>query len=243
MLYLFLFSSTVLFLPRQWSAEGRNPRDLSTLRQEVESETKCICYWLFRQTNLQICFLCTSVTTKVSEAHSITKQATLSWKQNLKREHNHTVFQMHYSPIEVKQLVMLICSELQQRHLLGARSSLTEGKQCITDSCYCSCYKYEKWGFFSQSWSAQTWRERPTEQSCPLSKLRESFLTLEGVVFLFPSREQTIAAISLFLEVAQEARFSFLQIISFKSFLHSKFQFIFIQIRTAIVFLSMNAQF
>lgn len=179
MLYLFLFSSTVLFLPRQWSAEGRNPRDLSTLRQEVESETKCICYWLFRQTNLQICFLCTSVTTKVSEAHSITKQATLSWKQNLKREHNHTVFQMHYSPIEVKQLVMLICSELQQRHLLGARSSLTEGKQCITDSCYCSCYKYEKWGFFF----LRVGLHRP-EGKGPLNRAA-LFLSLEKVFLLW----------------------------------------------------------
>lgn len=97
----------------------------------------------------------------------------------------------------------------------------------IIDSCYCSCYKYEEWGFFSQSCSAQTWRERPTEQSCPPSKPRESFLTSEGAVFLFPSREQTIAATSLFSEVAQEVRFSFLKIISFVSFFYSKLKFIF----------------
>lgn len=80
---------------------------------------------------------------------------------------------------------------------------------------------------FFLSCSAQTWRERPTEQSCPPSKPRESFLTLKGAVFLFPSREQTIAATSLFSEVAQEVRFSFLKIISFVSFFYSKLKFIF----------------
>lgn len=124
----FPFLCTSPTFARQWSAKGRNPTDLCTPGQEAESETKYVCYWLFRQTNLQIRFLGISVTTKGSEAHSVTKAAT-PWKQNLKRKRNHTVFQMHYSPIKVQQLVMLICYELQQRHLWGACSSLTQGTQ------------------------------------------------------------------------------------------------------------------